>query len=142
MEWQKGQAMRPSYNRWQRLPEVFADDTRPGADGFVYCKGCGQPLESRARIAQRKSVVSVMMCETCQATHGHELMPTQGAPTFCYRCGGPDELFIQSGISPVTYHVCPRCLPERAARYRAQDFEAPQRSFPSDKGAQDGQAAS
>ena len=111
--------------RWHE-PEVFAADLRPGADTFVYCKGCGKPLEGRTRVAQRRAVIESMMCEACQAIHGHQLMPSPGAPTFCYRCGGADELFIAGGVSPVTYHVCPRCIPERAARYRAGDFEAPQ----------------
>jgi hypothetical protein len=67
-----------------------------------------------------------MMCRECQEIHGHPLIPKSGAPTFCYRCGGPDEIFEAPGTSPAIYHVCPRCLPDRAARYRAGDFDAPQ----------------
>ncbi|GAC1588320.1 MAG: hypothetical protein NVS3B5_21460 [Sphingomicrobium sp.] len=54
-------------------------------------------------------------------------MPVSGSPTFCYRCGGPEEVYEAPGISPVTFHVCARCLPERVARYRTGDFEAPLR---------------
>lgn len=115
------------YNRAHREPEVFAVDTRPGADGFVYCKGCGTELEGRGRVSQPRARVSFMMCESCREKHGHDLMPMPGSPTFCYRCGGKDEIFVGSGIAPITYHVCPRCVPERAARYRAHDFETPER---------------
>src|SRR5947209_3377511 len=115
-------------NRSRREPEVFAVDVRPGANAHVYCKGCGKPLESRARVSQPRAVVSAMMCEPCQEEHGHALIPKSGSPTFCYRCGGPDELFVSLDTSPITYHVCPRCVPDRAARYRAGDFETPERT--------------
>jgi NMD protein affecting ribosome stability and mRNA decay len=106
---------------------VFAPDDRPGADTFVYCKGCGTPLEGRARLAKPKASVDTMMCDSCIEIHGHRLMPKPGSPTFCYRCGGPEDLFESPGISPTLYHVCPRCLPERVARYRSGDFETPMR---------------
>jgi hypothetical protein len=118
----------PAFNaRWQRVPEVFADDPRPGAENSVYCKGCGEPLADHARHLQRKEIVAVMMCEACQERHGHALMPASDAPSFCYRCGGKDEIFVENGLSPITYHVCPRCVPDRVARYRAGDFEPPKR---------------
>jgi hypothetical protein len=117
-----------SSNRPRSAPDVFAPDTRPGADEFVYCKGCGQPLESRARLSKPKVVVDTMMCEACREVHGHALMPSPGSPTHCYRCGGLEEIFEGPGISPVIYHVCPRCLPERVARYRKGDFETPMRT--------------
>ena len=91
----------------------------------MYCKGCGQALESRARIAKPRAVVDSMMCEACQEKYNHALMPSPGAPTFCYRCGTQEEVFVAPGTSPATYHICPRCLPDRAARYRAGDFEDP-----------------
>jgi hypothetical protein len=117
----------PSSNPWRRRePEHFAADSRPDADTFVYCKGCGEPLESRSRVSQPRAVITFMMCSSCRETHGHALMPGPGSPTFCYRCGGSDELYVTGGISPATYHVCPRCVPDRAARYRAHDFEVPQ----------------
>ncbi|GAC1508381.1 MAG: hypothetical protein NVS2B16_05150 [Chloroflexota bacterium] len=90
----------------------------------MYCKGCGVSLQDRVNVP-RRAVVITMMCDPCREKHGHDLMPTPGAPTFCYRCGRPDELFVMGGISPVTYHVCPHCVPERAARYRTGDFEVP-----------------
>jgi hypothetical protein len=117
--------MRILSNRQRSIPEVFAPDTRPGADAFVYCKGCGHPLEGHARRVERREVVTVMMCEACCQIHGHQLVPAPGAPSYCYRCGGPDEIFVTSGVSPSTYHVCPRCVPDRAARYRAGNFDAP-----------------
>lgn len=120
--------MATTNNRPRSAPEVFAPDTRPGADNFVYCKGCGTPLESRARLTKPKAQVDTMMCEPCIEKHGHRLMPGPGAPTFCYRCGGPEDIFIAPGISPATYHICPRCLPERTARYQQGDFEVPMRS--------------
>lgn len=110
----------------RRTPETFAVDPRPGASGFVYCKGCGEPLESRDRFSASRPVVTVMMCDDCREIHGHDLMPVSGSATFCYRCGGPDEVFTSGGVSPTTHHVCPRCLPERAARYRAGDFLPPE----------------
>ncbi|MDQ2743840.1 MAG: hypothetical protein M3Z66_16305 [Chloroflexota bacterium] len=115
--------MQLSNNRRQRVPQVFAPDPRPSAEEFVYCKGCGQPLEGQTRRQEHRAVVAVMMCEPCRARHGHQLIPESGEPSFCYRCGGPDEIFIELCFSPVTYHVCPRCIPERAARYRAGNFE-------------------
>jgi hypothetical protein len=93
-------------------------------DSFVYCKGCGTPLESRARLSKPRAVVDTMMCEDCREKHGHALMPAPGEPTFCYRCGGPEEVFVTPGISPATYHICPQCLPERYARYQAGDFDS------------------
>ena len=109
----------------RRTPEIFADDPRPGASGYVYCKGCGTPLESRDRFSRSRPVVTVMMCDACRVVHGHDLIPKSGSDTFCYRCGGPDEIFVTTGIAPETHHVCPRCLPERAARYRQGDFVPP-----------------
>jgi hypothetical protein len=112
-----------SNKSWQRrVPEIFSPDPRPGADTFVYCKGCGQPLESRDRFSRSRPTVTAMMCDACREIHGHDLIPKAGFPTFCYRCGGPDEVFVSTGISPSTYHVCSRCLPDRAARYREGDF--------------------
>lgn len=96
-------------------------------EAFVYCKGCGQPLESRARLQKPRPVVDTMMCASCQEIHGHRLVPTSGAPTFCYRCGTREEVFVAPGTSPATYYVCPRCLPDRAERYAAGDFETPEK---------------
>ena len=118
--------MATSRNRAEREPQVFAQDTRPGADSYVYCKGCGTPLESRERLAKPRAIVAVMMCQACREEHGHDLMPSPGAPTFCYRCGRLEEIAIEPGTTPITHHICPHCLPERAARYRAGDFSDPQ----------------
>jgi hypothetical protein len=109
--------------RPQRVPEVFAEDARPGADTRVYCKGCGDPLDGHPRHMSGRTPVTVMMCDSCRERHGHDLMPSAGSPSFCYRCGGADEVFVSAGQSPITYHVCPRCVPDRAARYRAGQFE-------------------
>ena len=119
--------MATSSNRPRSEPDVFAPDNRPGADTFVYCKGCGTQLESRARLSKPKAVVDTMMCPSCVEKFGHPLMPSPGAPTFCYRCGGAEEVYHATGIAPATYHICPRCLPERTARYRSGDFEVPMR---------------
>ena len=110
-------------NRPRAEPEVFAPDDRPGADEFVYCKGCGTQLEARARLTKPKAVVDTMMCQKCIDKHGHRLMPTPGSPTFCYRCGRAEDVFEAGGISPAVYHVCSLCLPDRAARYAAGNFE-------------------
>jgi hypothetical protein len=117
-----------SSNRAQREPEIFVPDTRPEGDEYVYCKGCGKRLESRARLAKPRAVVDTMMCESCIEIHGHQLMPKPGSPTFCYRCGTEEEIFVAPGVSPATYHVCSRCLPDRADRYRSGDFEIPMRA--------------
>jgi hypothetical protein len=93
-------------------------------DSFVYCKGCGTPLESRARLSKPRAVVDTMMCESCREKHGHALMPAPGEPTYCYRCGTLEDVFVTTGISPATYHICPRCLPDRHARYSAGDFDS------------------
>ena len=108
--------------RWQRVPEVFAADARPGADAFVYCKGCGAALVDQPRHQERRGGVTTMMCAACQTQHGHVLIPGSGAPTFCFRCGGPDVIVVEKGLSPVTHHLCPRCVPDRYARYRAGNF--------------------
>ncbi len=119
--------MPPSSNRPRSEPDVFAPDERPGADEFVYCKGCGTQLESRARLAKPKAVVDTMMCPSCIEIHGHTLIPSPGSPTFCYRCGGAESTFQAPGISPAVHHICVRCLPERADRYREGNFETPMR---------------
>ena len=105
-------------------PRIAPTAAPEDPDSFVYCKGCGTPLESRARLSKPRAVVNTMMCEECREKHGHALMPAPGEPTFCYRCGGPEEVFVTPGISPATYHICPRCLPERYARYQAGDFDS------------------
>jgi hypothetical protein len=109
--------------RAQRVPEVFAPDDRAGADAFVYCKGCGTQLGGHPRHMSGRTPVTVMMCDDCREKYGHDLIPPADVSTFCYRCGGKDEIFISRGQAPITYHVCPRCVPDRAARYRAGDFE-------------------
>ena len=112
----------PMY-RSRPVPQVFEPDVRPGADTRVYCKGCGRPLEGHTRKPEGKTRVTVMMCEACQEIHGHELIPKSGAPSYCYRCGGPDELFVDEDFSPTTYRICPRCVPDRAERYRKGNFQ-------------------
>jgi hypothetical protein len=112
-----------AFSRYQRIPMVFEPDLRPDADSFVYCKGCGHPLSGEPRRQQPRVPVAVMMCEPCRQRHGHALIPRPGAPSFCYRCGAQDEIFIEGGMAPVTHHVCPRCVPERAARYRGGNFK-------------------
>jgi len=109
----------------RRVPEIFTDDPRPGANAYVYCKGCGHVLESRDRFLRSRPAVTVMMCDSCREIHGHDLIPKSGSDTFCYRCGGPDEVFISTGLWPETHHVCPRCLPTRAERYRSGNFAPP-----------------
>ncbi len=118
--------MSPHISRSQRVVEVFAADVRPGADALVYCKGCGDPLTGQPRIQERRVTITTMMCESCQELHGHALMPGAGAPTFCFRCGGQDTVVIEKAFSPITHRLCPRCVPERLARYQAGNFNAPQ----------------
>ena len=113
-------------SRWQRVPEVLAVDIRPGADAFVYCKGCGVALPAQPRYQEIRGGVTTMMCEACQKQHGHVLIPGSDAPTFCFRCGRPDVIVVENGFSPVTHHLCPRCVPDRFARYRAGNFRTPQ----------------
>lgn len=117
--------MPASSERSRREPEIFAPDTRPGADTFVYCKGCGTRLEDRSRLQKPKAVIASMMCEPCQEAHGHALMPSPGSPTYCYRCGTLEEVSMEPATTPITHHICPRCLPDRATRYRAGDFAEP-----------------
>lgn len=99
--------------------------TAPESGAYVYCKGCGTQLESRTKLKPR-AVVEAMMCAPCREKHGHALVPAPGEPTFCYRCGTPEETFVSSGFAPATYHICPQCLPERYARYKAGNFEPPE----------------
>src|SRR5437588_780617 len=91
--------------------------SQPGGRSQVE-RADGQPRHMSGR-----TPVTVMMCDDCRERYGHDLMPAAGAPSFCYRCGTRDEVFISEGQSPITYHVCPRCVPDRAARYRAGQFE-------------------
>jgi hypothetical protein len=112
-----------SVSRFARVPIEFEPDPRPDADSFVYCKGCGKQLVGEARRQPPRVVVAVMMCAGCQQIHGHPLIPRSGAPSFCYRCGTRDEIFVERGTWPATHHVCPRCLPAKAARYRAGNFK-------------------
>ena len=117
--------------RWQRVPEVFAADARPGADAFVYCKGCGAALVDQPRHQERRVAVTTMMCDARQKRHGHVLIPGSGAPTFCFRCGRPDVIVVEKGFSPTIHHLFPRCVPDRYARYRAGNF----RTLQKDQGA-------
>jgi hypothetical protein len=121
----RGQPMNSPSARWQRIPEVFATDIRPGADAFVYCKGCGVTLPDQPRYQEKRVAITTMMCKACQKRHGHLLMPSPAAPTFCFRCGGRDVIVVEKSVSPVTHHLCPRCVPARLARYRAGNFRAP-----------------
>ena len=117
--------------RSQRVPQVFAADARPGVDAFVYCKGCGDALVDQPRHQERRGGVTTMMCAACQTQHGHVLIPEPGAPTFCFRCGRPDVIVVEKGFSPTIHHLCPRCVPDRYARYRAGNF----RTLQKDQGA-------
>lgn len=123
----------PIGNRPQGEKEVTATETRPVADEYVYCKGCGTQLELRSRLSRPKAQVDKMMCQSCIDIHGHPLVPSPGAPTFCYRCGGPEDVFEAPGISPAIYHICPACLPERYERYRQGDFETPPKVVPTEE---------
>ena|SRR5579884_3167461 len=114
-----------SKNRPQGEGDTVVTETRPDVEAYIYCKGCGTPLGPRSKLSRPSAAVIVMMCETCQGIHGHSLMPRPGAPTFCFRCGTEEEVFVEPGTSPATHHVCPQCLPDRAARYRAGDFVEP-----------------
>jgi hypothetical protein len=105
--------------------EQIVQETRPSEDSFVYCKGCGTQLESRSKLQKPRAVVEYMMCEPCRKRHGHKLMPSPGSPTYCFRCGRKEEIFIEPSISPITHHLCVHCLPERAERYRSGDFAPP-----------------
>jgi hypothetical protein len=111
-------------DRVKEQDEKIVRETRQG-DAFVYCKGCGKQLESRSKLQKPRVHVEYMMCGTCREQHGHALMPSPGSPTYCYRCGKKEEIFIEPGISPITHHVCVDCLPDRAQRYRAGDFAPP-----------------
>jgi hypothetical protein len=117
-----------SSNHRRRIPPVFEPDTRPGADAFVYCKGCGNRLAGQQRHQGPRAVVSVMMCEPCREQYGHQLVPPSGAPSFCYRCGRPDETIVERGPFPATYHVCPHCNPEIAARHRGESLQTEESS--------------
>jgi hypothetical protein len=111
------------YTRPPRVPQEFEPDPRPDADSFVYCKGCGEQLLGEARHQPPRVKVAVMMCADCREIHGHPLIPRWGAPSFCYRCGTRDEIFVERGTLPARHHVCPRCLPTKAARYRIGNFK-------------------
>lgn len=104
-------------------PQTFEPDSRPGADTHVYCKGCGQILGGQARRPPGRAKVTTMMCDECQTRYEHDLIPSSGAPSYCFRCGGLDEVFVATEFAPTTYRICPRCVPERAARFRSGDFE-------------------
>jgi hypothetical protein len=105
--------------------EKIVRETRSSDDSFVYCKGCGGQVESRSKLQRPCVVVEYMMCESCRERHGHALIPSPGAPTYCFRCGRKEEIFIEPSVSPITHHVCVRCLPEQAQRYRSGDFAPP-----------------
>src|SRR3954447_23348041 len=115
-----------AYTRRPHIPMQFEPDPRPGADAHVYCKGCGHPLDGELRHQPSRVQVTTMMCEACREIHGHALIPKPGTRSFCYRCGAEDEIFIERGTWPMTHHVCPRCHPARADRYRAGNFTAPE----------------
>jgi hypothetical protein len=105
--------------------EKIVRETVPSDDSFVYCKGCGGPLESRSKLLKPRVFVEYMMCESCRESHGHAMMPSPGSPTYCFRCGRKKEIFVEPSVSPITHHLCVHCLPERAQRYRSGDFAPP-----------------
>lgn len=117
----------PSTKTTQSQDQSVTRETRSSSESFVYCKGCGTQLESRSRLQKPRVVVDFMMCESCREIHGHALMPSPGSPTFCYRCGQEEEIFMEPSITPITHHVCTRCLPERAERYRRGEFGTPEK---------------
>ncbi|GEM_PF-4540518 len=113
--------MRHISSRRRAENEPFAPDSRPDASSFVYCVGCGKQLGSRTNLLRGRGTAVNIYCSDCQGRDDNVF--GEGAPaTHCFRCGTKHVRYIEAEPYRTIHSICPRCRPERAARYAAGDF--------------------
>ncbi len=113
--------MRHISSRRRAENEPFAPDARPDAASFVYCVGCGKQLGARSGLLRGRGASINIYCEDCSGRDQDAWGETAPA-TFCFRCGTQHIRFIEMEPYRTIHSICPRCRPERAARYEAGDF--------------------
>ncbi|HZT95912.1 MAG TPA: hypothetical protein VFB34_03645 [Chloroflexota bacterium] len=101
--------------------EPFAPDARPDAASFVYCVGCGKPLGARTGLLRGRGSAINIYCEKCTG-RDVDAWGEDAPETFCFRCGTNHVRYIEEEPYRTLHSICPRCRPERAARYSAGDF--------------------
>lgn len=113
--------MRHISSRRRAENEPFTADNRPDAASFVYCVGCGKQLGQRSGLLRVRGAAINIYCSDCG---GRDVNAWgEDAPiTYCFRCGTQHIRYIELEPYRTIHAICPRCRPERAARYAAGDF--------------------
>jgi len=113
--------MRHISSRRRAENEPFAPDSRPDAASFVYCVGCGKQLGQKSGLLRVRGAAINIYCSDCQGRDAKAW--GEDAPiTHCFRCGTQHIRYIETEPYRTIHSICPRCRPERAARYAAGDF--------------------
>jgi len=78
-------------------------------------------LGQRSGLLRGRGSAINIYCDKCQ---GRDVDAWgEDAPiTFCFRCGTKHVRYIETEPYRTIHAICPRCRPERAARYAAGDF--------------------
>ena len=113
--------MRHISSRRRAENEPFAPDARPDAASFVYCVGCGKQLGARSGLLRGRGASINIYCEDC-SDRDQDAWGETAPATFCFRCGTQHIRYIELEPYRTIHSICPRCRPERAARYEAGDF--------------------
>jgi hypothetical protein len=90
-------------------------------ESYVYCVGCGRVLGKRSLLLRGRPHPITTYCKECEGRNvdsGGE----NGPPTYCFRCGAQHVRYIEAEPYRTIHSICPRCWPERAARYARGDF--------------------
>lgn len=116
--------MRHVSSRRRAENEPFAVDSRPDAASFVYCVGCGKQLAQKSGLLRVRGAAITIYCEECEAKRDADAWGEAAPITFCFRCGTQHIRYIEAEPYRTIHSICPRCRPERAARYEAGDFAA------------------
>jgi|SRR5579872_1241217 len=113
--------MRHISSRRRAENEAFAPDSRPEAANFVYCVGCGKQLAQKSGLLRVRGAAINIYCSKCE---GRDVDAWgESAPiTYCFRCGSKHVRYIEAEPYRTIHSICPRCRPERAARYASGDF--------------------
>jgi len=113
--------MRHISSRRRAENEAFAPDARPEAANFVYCVGCGKQLGQKSGLLRVRGAAINIYCDKCEGRDTNAW--GEDAPiTYCFRCGTQHIRYIEAEPYRTIHAICPRCRPERAARYAAGDF--------------------
>ena len=113
--------MRHISSRRRAVNEPFTEDSRPDAASFVYCVGCGEQLAQRSGLLRVRGQAINIYCPKCEGRDANAW--GEEAPlSYCFRCGTRHIRYIETEPYRTMHSICPRCRPERAARYAAGDF--------------------